>query len=68
MMADQFNPNQILLDNFLPNGQGIELLCELTLSGVTTMVFITTAYDIATVSEEVLRYGVFGYLIRPLDH
>ncbi|WP_323373121.1 response regulator [Serratia symbiotica] len=68
MMADQLNPNLILLDNFLPDGQGIELLRELTLSGYYDgIVFITAAYDIATVSEA-LRYGVFDYLIRPLAY
>lgn len=66
MMTDQLNPNLILLDNFLPDGQGIELLRELTLGGYYDgIVFITAAYDIATVSEA-LRYGVFDYLIRPL--
>ena len=44
MIADQLNPNLILLDNFLPDGQGIELLRELTLGGYYDgIVFITAA-------------------------
>jgi len=68
MMAYQLNPNLILLDNFLPDGRGIELLRELTLGGYCGgIVFIITASDIATVSEA-LRYGVFNYRIKPLAY
>ncbi|QGH62963.1 two-component response regulator DpiA [Serratia proteamaculans] len=68
MMTDRFKPDLILLDNFLPDGQGIELLRELTLSGYAGgIVFITAASDMDTVAEA-LRYGVFDYLIKPLAY
>ncbi|OMQ24539.1 two-component response regulator DpiA [Serratia oryzae] len=68
MMTERFKPDLILLDNFLPDGQGIELLHELTLSGYGGgIVFITAASDMDTVAEA-LRYGVFDYLIKPLAY
>lgn len=68
MMVERFRPDLILLDNFLPDGQGIELLRELTLSGYTGgIVFITAASDRDTVAEA-LRCGVFDYLIKPLAY
>lgn len=67
-MVERFKPDLILLDNFLPDGQGIELLRELTLSGYAGgIVFITAASDMDTVAEA-LRYGVFDYLIKPLAY
>ncbi len=67
-MTERFKPDLILLDNFLPDGQGIILLRELTLSGYRGgIVFITAASDMATVAEA-LRYGVFDYLIKPLAY
>ncbi|VTR22199.1 Destabilizer of plasmid inheritance [Serratia fonticola] len=48
----RFKPDLILLDNFLPDGQGIELLRELTLQGYGGgIVFITAASDMDTVAE-----------------
>ena len=67
-MTERFKPDLILLDNFLPDGRGITLLRELTLSGYRGgIVFITAASDMATVAEA-LRYGVFDYLIKPLAY
>ena len=67
-MTERFKPDLILLDNFLPDGQGIELLRELTLQGYGGgIVFITAASDMDTVAEA-LRYGVFDYLIKPLAY
>lgn len=67
-MVERFKPDLILLDNFLPDGQGIELLRKLTLSGYAGgIVFITAASDMDTVAEA-LRYGVFDYLIKPLAY
>ncbi|KEY56642.1 two-component response regulator DpiA [Serratia sp. DD3] len=68
MMTERFKPDMILLDNFLPDGQGIELLRELTLQGFEGgIVFITAASDMDTVAEA-LRHGVFDYLIKPLAY
>lgn len=68
LMVKKFRPDLILLDNYLPDGHGIDLLHELTVDGfVGGIVFITAASDMNTVSEA-LRYGVFDYLIKPLAY
>ena len=61
-------PQLIFLDNFLPDGKGIELLKELlTYPYPPDVIFITAASDTETVREAV-RCGVFDYLIKPLSY
>lgn len=61
-------PQLILLDNFLPDGNGIELLKELnTQPNPPDVIFITAATDIDTVREAV-RCGVFDYLLKPIAY
>ncbi|WPC73512.1 response regulator [Vibrio porteresiae] len=61
-------PQLILLDNFLPDGKGIEILKELaTQTHAPDVVFITAASDMETVREAV-RCGVFDYLLKPIAY
>ncbi len=68
MIIERLKPDLILLDNYLPDGKGIEFLDELAsqkfLGGI---IFITAASDMKTVSEAV-RLGVFDYLIKPVAY
>ncbi|EPW5279376.1 two-component response regulator DpiA [Yersinia enterocolitica] len=67
-MVARFHPDLILLDNYLPDGSGLELLRELTLQGFSGgIIFVTAASDSETVSEAI-RYGVFDYLIKPVAY
>ena len=67
-MTERFKPDLILLDNFLPDGQGITLLRELTLSGYRGgIVFITAASDMHTCSQAI-RNGAFDYIIKPVSY
>ncbi|PWC17890.1 two-component response regulator DpiA [Brenneria corticis] len=67
-MVDRFNPDLILLDNFLPDGQGLSLLRELTLNHFAGgVVLITADSDMDTVAEAI-RCGVFDYLIKPIAY
>ena len=66
MMIERFKPGLILLDNYLPDGRGINLLHELVQAHYPgDVVFTTAASDMETVSEAV-RCGVFDYLIKQL--
>lgn len=68
MMINNFKPDLIILDNYLPDGKGIELLQELSMSKHQgEIIFITAASDIDTVSEAI-RYGVFDYLLKPVSY
>lgn len=61
-----FTPQLILLDVFLPDVNGIELLWEIRKKyrGID-VILITAANDTETVSEAI-RGGAFGYLIKPI--
>ncbi|WP_315709256.1 response regulator [Brenneria uluponensis] len=63
-----YKPNLILLDNFLPDGQGLELIKYLiTEKSHARVIFITSDNDMKTISEAI-RLGVFDYLIKPIHH
>lgn len=59
-------PHLILLDVFLPDTNGIELLKEIRKNywGID-VILITAANDTETVSQAI-RGGAFGYLIKPI--
>ena len=68
MMIERFKPGLILLDNYLPDGRGINLLHELVQAHYPgDVVFTTAASDMETVSEAV-RCGVFDCLIKPIAY
>lgn len=68
IMVERLKPDLILLDNYLPDGKGIELLQELSQKKYPGgIIFLTAANDITTVSV-VVRYGVFDYLIKPISY
>lgn len=63
-----YQPQLILLDNFLPDGKGIDLIRH----AVSThykgrIIFITADNHMDTISEA-LRLGVFDYLIKPVHY
>lgn len=68
MMISSFKPNLILLDNYLPDGKGLELVQELNQNKFQGgIIFVTAASDMDTVSDAV-RFGVFDYLIKPMAY
>jgi response regulator of citrate/malate metabolism len=57
----------ILLDIYLPDMSGIELLKQVRAKGYPVdCILMTAAHDRATV-EESIRVGVFDYLIKPVE-
>lgn len=62
-----FKPQLILLDIYLPDMNGIDLLREIRTNyrGID-VIPITAANDAETVTEAI-RGGVFSYLIKPID-
>ncbi|WP_058912189.1 response regulator [Entomohabitans teleogrylli] len=63
-----YQPQLILLDNFLPDGKGLELI-KYTVSNNYTgrIIFITADNHMDTISEAI-RLGVFDYLIKPVHY
>lgn len=67
-MIEYMKPDLILLDNYLPDGKGIELVHELIQErNNADIVFTTAASDMDTVSEAI-RLGVFDYLVKPIAY
>ncbi len=57
----------ILLDVFLPDMAGIEVLKEVRkLELPVDFILVTAAHDSKTI-QEALRYGIVDYLIKPID-
>lgn len=62
----QHQPRLVLLDNYLPDGQGVELIDSPLLKQIgCSVIFITAASDMQTCSHA-MRSGAFDYLIKPV--
>ena len=60
-------PRLVLLDNFLPDGQGITLMESDILRGLDcSVIFITAASDMNTCSQAI-RCGAFDYILKPIS-
>lgn len=65
-MLEIFTPDLILLDVFLPDMNGIDLLWEIRKKQRNLdVIMITAANDVGTVSEAI-RGGAFSYIIKPI--
>jgi len=59
-------PDLVLLDLYLPQGTGLELLKELRREGLQLDVILMTAARDPETLQRVLRGGVFDYIIKPV--
>lgn len=67
-MVDVFKPRLILLDNYLPDGKGIDLLEYLvTHKSDARVIFITAASEMETCGKAI-SYGAFDYIIKPISY
>lgn len=63
-----YQPELILLDNFLPDGKGIDLIRHtINTQYCGRIIFLTADNHMDTISEA-LRLGVFDYLIKPVHY
>jgi response regulator of citrate/malate metabolism len=60
-------PNLLLLDVFMPDRSGIDLLREIRALNIPCDAILITAANELEVVEEGFRFGVFDYLIKPFD-
>jgi len=60
-------PQLLLLDNYLPDGQGISLIeNDLLKKTNCSVIFITAASDMNTCSQAI-RCGAFDYILKPVS-
>ena len=68
IMVEKLKPTLILLDNYLPDGKGIELFEYIINNQLDCyVIFITAASDMDTCSKAI-RFGAFDYLIKPVSY
>lgn len=61
-------PDLVVIDNYLPDGLGVELVRQcLTLTPKPECIVITAANDAETVNLA-HRYGAFDYLVKPVNY
>ena len=61
-------PHLLLLDNFLPDGRGIDLLEDIVSGNISTrVIFITAASDMETCGQAI-RFGAFDYILKPVSY
>ncbi len=66
-LLQQHQPRLVLLDNYLPDGQGVDLIdSPLLKSFDCSIIFLTAASDMQTCSRA-MRHGAFDYLIKPVS-
>jgi DNA-binding NtrC family response regulator len=57
----------ILTDQRLPDGEGLEILTALSISGSPTAVIVLTAYGSVELAVETMRKGAFDFLTKPFS-
>ncbi len=70
MMIECLNPNLLILENNLPDGDGIDLIKNLASREYTPRIdsiFITSSRDIDTLKKSI-EFGCFDYLIKPFTY
>jgi len=60
-------PELVLIDNYLPDGQGIDLFTnQLIKSEKTSAIFITAASEM-DICGKAISYGAFDYILKPIS-
>ncbi|MDB1125109.1 response regulator [Vibrio algarum] len=61
-------PDLVIMDNYLPDGKGIDLMKELSRKeNPPNVIFVTAASDMETV-RNAIRAGAFDYLLKPISY
>src|SRR4029079_2540900 len=60
-------PDLVLIDLFLPDGSGIDLLKDKTASAAATEVVVITGHASVDSAVQALRMGAADYLTKPVD-
>lgn len=66
-MMDMVEPDLLLLDVYLPDRSGIELLKTIRMQNRRCDVILITAAKELEIVEDGFRFGVIDYLIKPFD-
>jgi len=65
--ARELQPDLILLDVYLPDRSGIEVLRAIRAENIPSDIILITAAKEIDIIEDAFRLGIFDYLIKPFD-
>ncbi len=65
-LLDVLNPDLVLLDIYLPDGNGLDILRELRQKELSPDVILITADKDVNTLQEAMRGGVIDYLLKPV--
>ncbi|MCW4628124.1 MULTISPECIES: response regulator [Marinomonas] len=66
LKAEAFEPELIMVDISLPDGNGIDLIARLKSKNIKSAFIMTTAEREATTIERAIQLGVMDYLVKPI--
>lgn len=61
-------PDLVIVDNYLPDGQGVELVYQWLESDQKPECILVTAANDASTVQKAHRFGAFDYLVKPVDY
>lgn len=64
-LIENLKPRLVILDIYLPDMSGIQILKELRRQGIPTDVIMITAADDVDIVQDAMRFGVIDYIIKP---
>ena len=62
-----FQPDIVLLDIELPDGNGMDLLAEATAASEPPKIIVMTAFGTSDMAVEAIQKGAFDFLTKPFD-
>ncbi|RBP84220.1 response regulator [Marinomonas rhizomae] len=66
LKAEAFDPELIMVDISLPDGNGIDLVKSLKSKGINAVFMMTTAERETATIEKAIQLGVMDYLVKPI--
>lgn len=66
LKAEAFDPELIMVDISLPDGNGIDLVKSLKSKGINAVFMMTTAERKTATIEKAIQLGVMDYLVKPI--
>ncbi len=61
-------PDLVIVDNYLPDGQGVELVYQWLESDQKPECILVTAANDASTVQKAHRFGAFDFLVKPVDY
>ncbi len=67
-LVEKIQPDLVIVDNYLPDGQGVDLVYRWLNSEPRPECILVTAANDADTVQKAHRFGAFDYLVKPVDY